>query len=201
MLTALRKEPAQRYASVERLQADVQAHLQGLPVAARPQTWRYRSGKWMQRNRLATAAAGLALASLLGGTALASWQAHEASQQRDRAEHRFSEVRQLAHALLFDYHDEIQLLPGATALRQRLLGDARQHLDSLAREAGDDAALLRDLGVAYRRLGELHHAESRPALGQVQASLALNGQGLSLLERAAALARTTATPAINWAWH
>ena len=188
VLTALRKAPEQRYASVERLQADVQAFLHGEPVAARAQTWRYRAGKWVQRNRLASAAAGLAVVSLLGGTAGATWQAHEARQQRDRAEHRFAEVRQLAHALLFDYHDEIQLLPGSTALRQRLLDDARQHLDSLARDAEADPTLLRELGVAYRRLGELHHAESRPALGQVQTSLQLAGQGLALLERAVALA-------------
>lgn len=188
VLTALRKEPEQRYASVERLQADVRAFLQGEPVAARAQTWRYRAGKWVRRNRLAAGAAALALCSLLAGTALASWQAHEARQQRDRAERRFAEVRQLAHALLFDYHDEIQLLPGSTALRQRLLDDARRHLDSLAREASGDATLLRELGVAYRRLGELQHAESRPALGQVKASLALMDTATGLLEQALALA-------------
>jgi eukaryotic-like serine/threonine-protein kinase len=189
VLTALRKEPAQRYASVERLQADVRAFQAGEPVAARAQTWAYRASKWVRRNRLASAAGVLAVVSLLGGTALATWQAHEARQQRDRAERRFAEVRQLAHALLFDYHDEIQLLPGSTAVRQRLLDDARQHLDSLQRDAGDDdTTLLRELGVAYRRLGELQHAESRPALGQVQASVALIATGTALLERAVALA-------------
>ena len=45
-LTALRKDPAQRYPSAEALRHDLRRHLTGLPVAARPNTWRYRAGKF-----------------------------------------------------------------------------------------------------------------------------------------------------------
>ena len=46
-LTALRKDPAQRYPSAEALRHDLRRHLTGLPVVARPNTWRYRAGKFV----------------------------------------------------------------------------------------------------------------------------------------------------------
>ena len=64
MLKALRKEPERRYASVEQLSEDVRRHLEGRPVLARPDTLRYRAGKFVRRNSglVATAAVlGLSL--------------------------------------------------------------------------------------------------------------------------------------------
>ena len=44
MLTALRKEPGRRYASVHELASDLERYLAGHPVLARPATWHYRGG-------------------------------------------------------------------------------------------------------------------------------------------------------------
>ncbi|HET9038998.1 MAG TPA: serine/threonine-protein kinase, partial [Gemmatimonadales bacterium] len=59
LLTALRKEPDRRYPSVEQLAGDVRRHLEGLPVRARPDTFGYRAGKFVRRNRAGVAAAVL----------------------------------------------------------------------------------------------------------------------------------------------
>jgi hypothetical protein len=48
--TALRTEPSRRYATVRELVADIQRHRTGRPVAARPDRWHYRSGKFARRN-------------------------------------------------------------------------------------------------------------------------------------------------------
>ena len=93
---------------------------------------------------------------------MTSWQAHRARTQeaiaiaeKARAERRFNEVRQLARSVLFDYHDAIKDLSGATAIRERLVKDGLSYLDSLAREAGGDPELQRELAGAYDRVGDV----------------------------------------------
>jgi hypothetical protein len=48
----LRKEPLQRYLTAEQFSADIQAYLDGRPVAARQGTLRYRAAKFMHRHQL-----------------------------------------------------------------------------------------------------------------------------------------------------
>ena len=50
---ALRRDPALRYESVRAFALDVRRHLQDAPVAARPQTLRYRASKWRRRHPVA----------------------------------------------------------------------------------------------------------------------------------------------------
>ncbi len=78
---AMRKEPARRYRSVEAMAADIERHLAGEAVLARPYSRWYRMRKAIARHRAALA---IALA-LLAGTALATWQARVASSERDQA--------------------------------------------------------------------------------------------------------------------
>jgi len=57
VLKALRKEPSRRYASAEQLAEDIRRHLQGLPVAATPDSLSYRAKKFVQRHRAGVARA------------------------------------------------------------------------------------------------------------------------------------------------
>jgi len=66
---AIRKEPQRRYASVADLAHDIQFHLDGHPVSARPDTIRYRAAKFLRRNRAAVAG-GLVTATIFGVLAL-----------------------------------------------------------------------------------------------------------------------------------
>ncbi len=50
-LKALANEPAERYASVIALAADLRCHLQGRPIAALPARWTSRLNKFLRRNR------------------------------------------------------------------------------------------------------------------------------------------------------
>ncbi len=152
VLKALRKEPQRRYTSVEHLSEDIRRHLDGLPVQARKDTVSYRAGKFLQRYKLPVAAATLFLLALLAGVIASSWEAHRARLAEAKAEKRFAQVRQLAHSVLFDYHDEIASLPGATKVRERLVKDALNYLDNLSREAGNDSSLLKELAAAYAKV-------------------------------------------------
>ena len=166
---ALRKEPDRRYQSVEQFSEDIRRHLEARPVLARKDTIGYRAAKFIRRNKAVVAAASLLFVSLLGGIITTTWEAHRARVQeaaartqeamanaeKARAERRFADVRQLAHSLLFDYHDAIKNLPGATRVRERLVKDALANLDKLAAEAQGDSVLQRELAAAYERLGDV----------------------------------------------
>src|SRR5262249_35603591 len=54
-------------------------------VSARPDSLRYRTGKFVMRNRLAVGAAAIVLVTIVAAAAVSIWQAIEATKQRDRA--------------------------------------------------------------------------------------------------------------------
>lgn len=84
-IRALAPDPARRYGSADALADDVQRHLDGQPVTARPDGVAYRLSRWIQRNRLASAGLLLAVVALLAGTGISLWQAQRATEEAHRA--------------------------------------------------------------------------------------------------------------------
>lgn len=196
LLTALRKEPEQRYSGVTALSDDLRRYLDGRPVRARPATVGYRASKFIRRNKLGVTAAILLLLTLLGGIVATAWQARQANLERARAERRFNEVRELARSVLFDYHDPIAALPGSTAVREKLVSDALRYLDRLARESGEEIDLLRELAEAYERVSAVQGGvtgnraggiASAANLGDVQGALESQKKAVALRERILAM--------------
>ena len=85
VLTALRREPERRYATVEAFAADVQNYLNGRPITARADSARYVIGKFIGRHRVGTAAATVATLVLFAALGAALLQAHRAREQAQRA--------------------------------------------------------------------------------------------------------------------
>ena len=85
VLKALRKEPERRYTSVAALADDVQRYLDGLPVRARPDTFTYRTRKFIRRYPLSLSAMAVAFVSLIGATLYSSAQARAVARERDKA--------------------------------------------------------------------------------------------------------------------
>jgi serine/threonine protein kinase len=67
LLKALRKDPAQRYASAAALDEDLRRHLDGLPVLAQGESLTYRAGKFLQLHRGWAIATAALVAALAGG--------------------------------------------------------------------------------------------------------------------------------------
>ena len=171
VLMALRKEPERRYASAEHFAEDIRRHLGSLPVKARPDTFRYRASKFVVRNKKGVIAAACIAAILVVLMAGIVWEGHIARVQRMRAERRFQDVRSLANSLIFDVHDSIQDLPGATAARKLIVDKALHYLDSLEQESQGDISLRRELAEAYKRIGDVQGNEFFANLGDTSNAL------------------------------
>ena len=78
--TALQPDPARRYADARCLGDDIRRWLDGRPIAAQPDTASYRMRKFIARHRFAVGSASAVLLALLGGLALALWQARVAQE-------------------------------------------------------------------------------------------------------------------------
>jgi len=172
ILKALRKLPAERYATVAALADDLRAWLEGRVVSAVPATSWYRARKSLARHKMGAAVTAGVVVALVAGGATTAWQAHVARAERDKAERRFQQVRQFADSLLFDVHDALRKLPGATEPRRLLLERAVQFLDGLAQDAGADGTFKLELAEAYRRLGHVQGSSRSENVGNVAAARA-----------------------------
>ena len=185
---ALAPEPERRYGSATELAADIQRYLDGRPVSAHPPSIAYRLRKLVRRHRAGTAAAAMVAASLLLATVVSLRQARIADFERARAERRFADVRQLANVVLFDVYAALDQVSGAMAARRLLVDNAVRYLDDLAREAGDEPALLAELAHAYERVGEMQGLPEWQSEGRSGDALASFERALELRQRASALA-------------
>lgn len=86
VLMALRKEPERRYATVDQFSEDVRRYLRKLPVSAREDTFGYRAGKFIRRNRAGVLVGSIAAAGLIASTAVTAIEAKRADQARRVAE-------------------------------------------------------------------------------------------------------------------
>jgi eukaryotic-like serine/threonine-protein kinase len=193
VLMALRKEPQRRYVSVEQFAEDIRRHLARLPVAARQDTIAYRTSKFIARHKTAVVAAMLLTLTLLAALAitrrearLAREQAAIARAEKARAERRFNDVRKLANSLIFEVHDSIRNLPGATETRKLVLTRALEYLDSLSRESSGDPSLQRELATAYDRVGDVLGASANPNLGDFGGATESYTKALAIWESLAA---------------
>jgi non-specific serine/threonine protein kinase/serine/threonine-protein kinase len=184
---ALRKDPQRRYASVEQFAEDIRRHLGNLPVLARKDTYGYRASKFITRHKAGVTVAALVAVALLSATGITIRQARIARAERARAERRFTEVRKLANSLIFEVHDSIQELPGATAARKLIIQRAQEYLDGLVQESQSDPALLRELAAAYGRLANVQGHPRDANIGDTPRALQNARKAVELLEAALAL--------------
>src|SRR6202000_287921 len=83
--TALKQDPAERYASVAAFAEDLRRFLSHEPISARPDTVPYRVAKFVRRNRGGVVSGFLVSLGLLAHSAFALSQMQAARAQRDRA--------------------------------------------------------------------------------------------------------------------
>jgi serine/threonine-protein kinase len=157
---ATAEEPARRYASAEALAEDIDRYLAGRTVVARPDSVRYRFGKLVQRNPVASALLAICVLAFLGAGGAAFWQARAKSAEAERARvalRQSEAVRGFILSLLADI-DPAEGHGGDTPIRA-LLAPARQHVfERFSTEPAVAAELLEEIGGLYVGLGQPNEA-------------------------------------------
>ncbi|MCP3978646.1 MAG: protein kinase [bacterium] len=148
VMTALRKEPSRRYASVRSLADDVRRHLEGEPIRARPTTVFYRVAKFVRRKPihavlLLTLIVGVPTVGVLGAQAVRQNRV----EQRERIDSLLSEARWLEERQLFEEvrtrTDEILELKPEHGLALRHRAWARHQLANVTSDENEAAELRR----------------------------------------------------------
>jgi serine/threonine protein kinase/tetratricopeptide (TPR) repeat protein len=169
VMKALHKDPARRYASVDLLQQDITSHLRGLPVAARPDSWTYRSRKFVTRHRASVVAGVLIVASLTTGLVATTIETRRAREQqaiaaveRDRARAEAARVKRVSGLItgLYRQADPSQSQGESITAREILDRGAQRVEAELAADPETQAALLDTIGQVYRNLA-LHDPSDR----------------------------------------
>ena len=155
VLAALRKEPEQRYGSVEALADDVRRHLDGLPVRARGDRLGYRAGKFVRRHRTAVAAAALAAVSLLAAAGTSTWGLLRARAAEAEARREAAAAEQVAGFLeeLFAASDPGRARGADVTAREILDSGVERIGDELQDQPAVRTRLLYVLGRTYSNLG------------------------------------------------
>jgi serine/threonine-protein kinase len=84
---ALAFDPAQRYATVAQMREDLDRWLDHRPLSIGRRKFSYVAARFVRRHRVAVPLAAAAVLALIGASAFALWQAHEARLMAARAEH------------------------------------------------------------------------------------------------------------------
>ena len=155
---ALRREPGERFQTVEQFAGDLEAYLEHRPISARKGETFYRARKFVSRYWLPVSAAIIAFAGLAGGLAIAE-------RERTVAQRRFDDVRQLSNKL-FEIDVRVRELQGSSQTRQFIVDTALAYLNRLVGDARGDLALSLDLGTAYMRVGRVQGVPISVNLGQ-----------------------------------
>jgi len=185
---ATQPDPARRYLSVEQMAADVQRHVDMLPIVARKDTLAYRASTFIARHSVAVALTSVAMVAIVLAMASTLYEARIARLERARSERRFNDARQLANALMSEIYGAVRDLPGATPARRLLVTDALQYLDGLSRDADGDPTLERELAQAYSMVGDVQGNPYYANLGDPRSALQSYRKALLIRSRLAAAA-------------
>jgi eukaryotic-like serine/threonine-protein kinase len=157
-LTAMHKDTQRRYQSVEALIRDIDHYLKGEPLEARPDTFRYRLGKFVRRNRRAVSAAALVFTIVVG---LVVFFTVRLAKARNAALEEAARTQRIQRFMmnLFQGGDE-SVGPGDSMRVVTLLDRGVQEAQSLNSDPKVQAELYQTLGTIYDQLGKFDQADS-----------------------------------------
>jgi len=177
---ALRKEPDERYPSVEAFADDLRRYLRHEPVSARPDTLVYRARKLVRRHPVAVVSVVLAVVGTAVFATGIAWQAREARRQRDEAKTQMA--RATAARSFMGYLLSVASAPGPGHTPGDLLAKGETLIDK--EYAGNEplqAEMLAEIGEQY--LGTESFDKATPVLERA-AKLAERSGDPVLLARA-----------------
>jgi eukaryotic-like serine/threonine-protein kinase len=156
-LTAMHPDVQRRYPTVEALLRDLDHFLDGHPLEARADSLRYRTGKFLDRNRQPVAAAAMVAALLVG---LVTFYTAQLTEQRDRAQTEADKAERVSEYLIGLFEAGDPYGPEAENLDvRRLLERGEQRAAELEGNPAVKATMLNVLGRVYTQLSDYGRAE------------------------------------------
>ena len=165
-LSAMHKDPGRRYRSVEALIRDIEHYLKGEPLEARPDTLRYRTAKFVRRNRRVVAATAMAFALIVG---LVTFFTLRLAKARDTALAEAARTLRIQQFMANLFQGGDAAAGPSDSLRVITIVDRGvQEAKTLDRDPNVQAELYQNLGSIYQKLGKFEQADSllRSALDQ-----------------------------------
>ncbi|MBY0574392.1 MAG: serine/threonine protein kinase, partial [Undibacterium sp.] len=166
ILKALKKNPDERYRSVDAFAADIRAFLHGYPVSARAATRWYLIKKWVNRHRLGVALSGSALGLIIATSGFAVWQAIKAEQARQQAQTNLTHLKSITRGVLYRVGNQISDLAGGIEIRAKMTQALIEDLEKLANVPDADPTLQEDLAQAWARLAVMQADNQNRSLNQ-----------------------------------
>ena len=192
-LKAMKRRPADRYASPRTLSEDLERWMADEPVLARRQTWAERWSRWIRRHRSWTRAGAVALVAVSAVSVVAALAVDrarraesiarlEASNQRDKAEENFRTARRAVEDYLTRVSESTLLKAqdrqDLRALRKQLLEDALRYYQQFIDQRGDDPKQLADLAEACFKVAFINRE-----IGSEDEALRAGERALALAEQ------------------
>jgi serine/threonine-protein kinase len=161
VMSALQKDPLQRYPSVEALARDIRRYLDGQPITARKASTTYRLRKLAGRHKLGVAAGATILVLLVALAVTSTVQASRIRKERDRATAETAKVTAM-NTFLEDALGAAD--PWEKGSRNISLLDALRQAQAKAESAFHGqplirAAILQTIGSTFANLAEFQEGE------------------------------------------
>lgn len=175
VMKALKKSPAERYASVVALASDLRAVLEHEPISARADSFAYRASRFVRRNRLAVGLATVIVVAVAAGVAATTLEARAARAERDFA------LRELRDSEAVNDLNDFVLSDAASAGRPLHVEDLLARAEHIVQRQQGDTVTRADLLIT---------------IGREYAGLDDYGKATALLEQARTLAATLPDPTV-----
>lgn len=156
---AIKKNPAERYASAAAFAEDLRRYLEHKPVSARPDALGYRAAKFLRRNRIAVALTAVAVLAVVAGVTAIVVQGNRARAERDFAFQELERIHQ--HDAFLDFLLSDAAPSGKPFTVNELLGRAEKIVEK-QKPSPSQIDLLEWIGIDYSSQDQ--HALARPVL-------------------------------------
>ncbi|MCU0343724.1 MAG: serine/threonine-protein kinase [Ignavibacterium sp.] len=151
---AIRKEPEGRYSSVDHFADDIKRYLDDKPVSARPDSFSYRTKKFIKRNRNILIPAAIIFIIINLGLAGILWQGYIAAKERDTAKLEADKSNRIKSFLLEMISSPDPLKDGSEVKVVDVITEASQKLSKeLSNYPEIEAEIRTMLANTYQNLG------------------------------------------------
>lgn len=159
LVKALRKEPHERYLTVEAFASDLRRALEGHPVKARDEERSYAARRFIRRRWWPLAAAAAVAISLSAGLGAALLEAERADRQRDAAVLEQSRLAAVQQYLYFLLRDAAEMGGPEADVSQILDRAAAEVLDQFESDPVRGGPVIRTLGELFFYMNDYDAAE------------------------------------------